>query len=463
MGRPMPETREADVCIVGAGFAGLVAARDLVAAGRSVLVLEARDRVGGRVLNHDIGDGKVIEVGGQWVGPTQDRMHGLAEQLGIETFPTYETGDSLVRIMGKRYRFSGDVPRMNPVAMADLAQAVLRLDRLARRVPLEEPWRAPRAVRWDSETLETWLRRNVRTGRVRSLLSLFIASVFATEPATFSLLHALFYVHSGTSFDVLTRFSGGAQQDRFVGGSQLVAIRLAETLGEAIVLGAPVRRIKQAAGAVVVESDRVAVRARRAIVAIPPALAGRIAYDPILPGARDQLTQRLPQGSVIKAQAIYDEPFWRDEGLSGFAADSGSPVSFTVDNSPMDGSPGVLAGFVEGDHARQLGRLKPDDRRRVILESLGRSFGPRSATPREYVELDWSEEEWTRGCYGAHFPPGVWTRYGSALRQAVDLIHWAGTETASVWNGYMDGAVRSGERAAAEVLELLGEQAAKSD
>jgi monoamine oxidase len=221
------EKREADVCVVGAGFAGLVAARDLLAGGRSVIVLEARSRVGGRVLNHDVGDGKVIELGGQWIGPTQDRMYALAGQLGIETFPTYETGEALARLMGKRYRFGGDVPRMNPVAMADLAQAVLRLDRLARRVPVEEPWRAPGASRWDSQTLETWLRRNVRTPRVRSLLHLFLATIFATEPATFSLLHGLFYIHSGTSFDVLTRFSGGAQQDRFMGGSQLLAIRLA--------------------------------------------------------------------------------------------------------------------------------------------------------------------------------------------------------------------------------------------
>ena len=448
---------------MGAGFAGLVAARDLVAAGRSVVVLEARDRVGGRVLNHDLGDGKVIEVGGQWVGPTQDRVYTLARQLGIETFPTYETGESLARIEGKRYRFTGDVPRMNPVAMADLAQAVLRLDRLARRIPLEEPWRAPGATRWDSQTLETWLRRNVRTRRIRSLLHLFITTVFATEPATISLLHALFYVHSGTSFDVLTRFSGGAQQDRFVGGSQLVAIRLAEALGEAVVLGSPVHRIHQTNGVVKVESDRATVRARRAIVAVPPALAGRITYEPILPGARDQLTQRLPQGSVIKAQAIYDEPFWRAEGLSGIAADSGSPASFTVDNSPVDGSPGVLVGFIEGDHARQLGRLDPSDRRRIVLESLGRSFGPRAASPRDYVELDWSEEQWTRGCYGAHFPPGVWTQYGSALRQPVGLIHWAGTETSSVWNGYMDGAVRSGERATAEVLEVLDKQTPTGD
>jgi monoamine oxidase len=216
----MPKTREADVCIVGAGFAGLVAARDLVAAGRSVVVLEARDRVGGRVLNHDLGDGKVIEVGGQWVGPTQDRMYALTGQLGIETFPTYETGESLARIEGKRYRFTADVPRMNPVVMADFAQAVLRLDRLARRVPLEEPWRAPGATRWDSQSLETWLRRNVRTSRIRSLLHLFITTVFATEPATFSLLHAASpgdYVELDWSEEEWTRGCYGAHFPRASG------------------------------------------------------------------------------------------------------------------------------------------------------------------------------------------------------------------------------------------------------
>lgn len=448
----MPETREADVCVVGAGVAGLVAARNVVASGRSTVVLEARGRVGGRVVNRDIGGGKVVEMGGQWIGPTQDRMYELAKELGIETFPTYFTGKTIAVLDGKGYRFTGEMPRMNPIGMADLAQAVLRLERLARRIPVEEPWRAPRAGFQDATTFETWLRRNVRTRRARALLDLFLTATFATEPGTFSLLHGLFYIRSGTSFDVLTRVSGGAQQDRLVGGSQLVALRLAERLGDAVVLDAPVRRIDQSGPAVEVESDRLTVRAHRAIVAIPPVLAGRIQYAPTLPGRRDQLTQRLPQGSVIKAQAIYDEPFWRTEGLSGAAAHTGLPVSLTVDNSPHDGVPGVLVGFIEGGHARRLGEADPADRRRVVLDAFTEHFGARASSPRDYAEMDWTAEEWTRGCYGAHFPPGVWTQFGPALHQPVGRIHWAGTETSPIWNGYMEGAARSGERAAAEVL-----------
>jgi monoamine oxidase len=449
------ETRDVDVCVVGAGLAGLIAAREVIAAGRSVIVLEARDRVGGRILNHSLGQGKVVEMGGQWIGPTQDRMYGLAKDLGIETFPMYFTGTSMAVLEGKRFRFTGEMPRMNPVATGDLAQAVLRLERLARRIPLDEPWRAPRAAVQDAQTLDTWLRRNVGTRRARALLELFLTATFATEPASFSLLHGLFYIRSGTSFDVLTRVSGGAQQDRLMGGSQLMALRLAESLGDDVVLGAPVRRIDQTGPAVRIKNDRGAVTAQQVIVAIPQALAGRIDYAPSLPGSRDQLTQRLPQGSVIKAQMVYDEPFWRADGLSGLAAHTGSPVSLTADNSPSDGAPGVLVSFVEGRNARRLGEMDAAERRRLIIDAVARQFGSRAAEPRDYIEKDWTAERWTRGCYGAHFPPSVWTEYGPALRAPVGRIHWASTETSSVWNGYMEGAVRSGERAAVEVLELL--------
>lgn len=446
------DERQVDVAVVGAGLAGLTAARAIAAAGASAVVLEARDRVGGRVLNEAIGNDKVVEMGGQWIGPTQDRMYALAEELGINTFPTYFTGDTIAVLEGKRYRFTGEMPRLNPVAMADVAQAVFRLERLARRIPLEEPWRAPGAGSQDATTFDTWIRRNLRTRRARALLHLFLTITFATEPAMFSFLHGLFYFRSGTSFDILMRISGGAQQDRFVGGSQLMAVRLAEPLGDAVILNAPVRRIEQTGKGVVIGSDRGAVQARRAIVAIPPALAGRIDYAPALPGRRDQLTQRLPQGSAIKVQTVYDEPFWRAEGLSGTAFHTALPVSVTVDNSPPDGTPGVLVGFIEGHHARRLGEADAPDRRRVILDALAGHFGQRAASPRQYFEKDWTAEEWTRGCYGAHFPPGVWTQYGSALRAPVGRIHWAGTETSPIWNGYMEGAVRSGERAAQEVI-----------
>jgi monoamine oxidase len=277
--------------------------------------------------------------------------------------------------------------------------------------------------------------------------------VFAAEPQDFSLLHALFYTHSGGGVDALAGVRDGAQQDRYVGGSQLVPIRMAEELGADVLrLGAAVRRIEQRGDVVTVLAHGLLVTARHAIVAIPPVLAGRVDYDPPLPGYRDQLTQRVPAGSVIKCNVVYEAPFWRDLGLTGQATGDRGPVKVVFDNSPPSGTPGVLLAFLEGAHARVLNRVAPHDRRRAVIGSLVEFFGPKAADVVEYVELDWSEEEWTRGCYGAHFPCGVWTQFGAALREPCGRIHWAGAETATVWSGYMDGALQSGARAATEVL-----------
>jgi monoamine oxidase len=448
--------READVVVVGAGLAGLAAARAVRAAGASAVVLEARDRVGGRTLNHDIGEGKVVEVGGQWVGPTQDRLYGLARELGVETFPTYGEGEHLIEWRGRRVRYTGVIPRINPAVLADVGQAQFRLDRMARQVPLEEPWRAPKAADWDSQTFATWLRRNVASPAARTIFEIGTEAVWAQEPGDLSLLHVLFYTHSAGGFDALIGTEGGAQQDRFVGGSQLLSLRAAEALGDDVVLGAPVRTIVHGGdGGVRVGADGADAAGRRAIVAIPPTLAARIAYDPPLPGHRDQLTQRMAQGTVAKCMAIYDEPFWRADGLTGQATSDAGPVRVTFDNSPPDGRPGVMLGFLEGRHARRAGRMAAHDRRRMVVDCFARLFGPRAATPDGYVERLWAEEEWTRGCYGAAMPTGAWTEFGDAVRAPIGRLHWAGAETATVWSGYMDGAVRSGERAAAEALAAL--------
>jgi monoamine oxidase len=335
-------------------------------------------------------------------------------------------------------------------------RAQRRLNQLARRVPLDAPWEAPNAARLDGQTAATWMRRNLATKSGRMLLGLGVEAVWAAQPEDMSLLHVLFYIHSAGSLERLFDTEGGAQQDRFVGGSQLIPIRMAEGLGEErVVLSAPVRRIEHGTDEVTVHAGGTAVRARRAIVAIAPTLAGRIAYDPPLPGYRDQLTQRMPLGTVAKCMAIYGEPFWRAEGLSGQGTSDRGPVRVTYDNSPPDGSPGVVLGFLEGRHARELGRLAPDERRTAVVDCFARLFGPRAAKPDEYVERLWAEEEWTRGCYGCHMPTGAWTNYGPALHARIGPLHWAGAEYARVWNGYMDGAVRSGDATAAEVLELL--------
>ena len=446
--------READVVVVGAGLAGLAAARELTARGASVVVVEARDRVGGRVLNHELGDGKVVEVGGQWIGPTQDRLADLARQLGVETFPTHAAGHNLLEYGGRVRRYTGTIPRINPAVLVDVEQAQKRLNRLARSVPLHAPWEAPDALKLDGQTVATWMRRNLATKAGRMLLQLGVEAVWAAQPEDLSLLHVLFYIHSAGSLERLFDTAGGAQQDRFVGGSQLLAIRMADEIGaERLVLGTPVRRIEHGPDGVTLHADAPVARGRRAIVAIAPTLAGRVAYDPPLPGYRDQLTQRMPLGTVAKCMAVYAEPFWRSEGLSGQATSELGPVRVTYDNSPPDGSPGVLLGFLEGRHARELGRLRPEERRTAVIDCFARLFGPRAASPDDYVERLWAEEEWTRGCYGCHMPTGAWTSHGQALHPPIGPLHWAGAEYAHVWNGYMDGAVRSGEETARTILE----------
>ena len=450
------QIHDADVVVVGAGFAGLAAARELTARGASVIVLEARDRVGGRVLNHSIGEGKVVEVGAQWIGPTQDRLAALAEATGVATFPTHGEGFNLLEYDGRLRRYRGSIPRINPVVLLDVERAQRKLDRLARRVPLQAPWEAAGAARLDGQTVATWMRHNLATKAGRMLLELGIESVWAAQPEDVSLLHVLFYIHSAGGLSRLFDTEGGAQQDRFVGGSQLVALRLAAGLGEErLVLSAPARRIEHGHDGVTVHADGVVARGRRAIVAIAPTLAGRIAYGPPLPGYRDQLTQRMPLGTVAKCMALYEEPFWRDEGLSGQGLSDTGPVKLTFDNSPPDGSPGVLLGFLEGRQARELGRLPADVRRAAVVDCFARLYGPRAARPVDYVERLWAEEEWSRGCYGCHLPTGAWTAYGPALREPIGPLHWAGAEYATVWNGYMDGAIRSGEHSAREALDRL--------
>jgi monoamine oxidase len=290
-----------------------------------------------------------------------------------------------------------------------------------------------------SERARTWLRSIVR-------------GTLAAEPRDASLLHTLFFIRSGGGIARLIDTKGGAQERCFHQGAQVISIRLAEWLGERVVLGAPAEVVRHGDDGVEVEAAGRTVTGGRAILAVPPTVAGRIGYRPAMPGWRNQLTQRVPMGSVIKFHALYDQPFWRDEGLSGFAVSDDGPVSVVYDTSPDAGSPGVLVGFIEGEHARAWARHAPAERQAGIRARLADFFGERGGRPRELLEWSWAEEEHTGGCYAGYFPPGVWTSYGQALREPVGRLHWAGTETATEWISYMDGAVRSGERAADEVL-----------
>ncbi|AYC31713.1 flavin monoamine oxidase family protein [Pseudomonas cavernae] len=443
-----------DAIVVGAGISGLTAAWRLAQAGKRVRVLEANDRVGGRTLNHRFTSGEVVEVGGQWVGPTQARILGLLNELQLETFPLWNQGDNLTLFGGKLKSYRGTIPRFAPHVLLDVLQAQVRLDRLAKQIPLDDPSRHPRAGEWDRMTFAEWIRRSLKTGQGRQVLELVSGAVFAAAPHDLSFLHVLFYIRSGTDLDTLLGVANGAQQDRILGGSQRICEELAARLGDAVRLGQPVRALRQDEAGVELLTDSASHQSARVIMAIPPTLLLRITQEPLLPGWRDQLLQRLPQGAVIKCMALYETPFWRARGLSGQATSERGPVRLTFDNSVPGSSKGVLMGFIEGDEARQWSAAAADERRAAVLECFARYFGAEAQQPREYVDQCWADEPFARGCYAALFPPGLWSNGAARLRQPVGRLHFAGTETATRWMGYFDGAVQAGERAAAEVLAL---------
>jgi monoamine oxidase len=422
--------------------------------------------VGGRVLNHSLGSGDYAELGAMFFGPTQDRIQALASDVGVGTFPTYNTGKNVFWANGRRLEYPNDTPLgtapPDPVVAGDIALAVAQLDDMSTKVPVDSPWSSPNAEEWDRQTLDTWLRANTSgSAEFMAVVSAATEAIFGCEPRELSLLYTLFYIaasgdeqNPGT-FERNFNTTGGAQESRFAGGAQQVPLQVAAQLGSRVLLNAPVRRIDQTSTGVSVFCDPFTVTGKRVIVAIPPTLAGRIDYRPALPPLRDQLTQHMPQGTLMKFEAVYDRPFWRDKGLNGQAVSENGPVKVTFDTSPPDGSPGIMMGFIGGHDARVWEERSAGDRRAAALQNLANYFGNEALNPRSIVEFNWSTEVWNRGCPVAVLAPGTLIDFGAALRTPVGRIHWAGTETSTYWNGYMDGAVRSGERAAQEALAGL--------
>jgi monoamine oxidase len=425
-------------------------------------VLEARDRVGGRTLNHRVQKGVIAEVGGQYVGPTQDRVLALGKAVGVGTFKTYNEGDNVLLLNGKLSRYPA-TPGLSPDP--DFQEAILtsitKLNPMSEEVPVEAPWKAPKAEEWDKLSLGRWRDQNISATGARRLFDIAAEALWGAESDELTLLYALWYTASAGNekakgdFTRLISTPGGAQESRFVGGSQRIPILVAKKLGSQVVLKSPVRRIAQHHGKVIVTSDRMVVEAREVIVAVPPKLLLGIHFEPGLPSAHRKLAEGTPPGRLIKWEAVYDKPFWRDDGYSGQAVSEQGPANTTFDNTPPSGSPGILFGFIGGKQARAYAMLSRSARRGVVLDNFVTYFGDEALNPKASFELDWHQEAWTRGCPVGHTGRNVLHRYGHVLRKPVGHVHWAGTETADYWNGYMDGAVRSGERAAKEVLGAL--------
>jgi len=439
---------KADVIVIGAGFAGLKAAQELVAMGRSVILLEAKDRVGGRVKRAEVA-GRVADVGGQWVGAGHTELVAEATRQGIGTYEQYETGKTVMQLLSKVVHFSGTVPRMNPLALIELFRLQRRWEREMKQVPADAPWAAPKAVEWDAMTLESWIVKNVRTKAAREFARLVPRGAWAAEAQQVSYLWFLDALRSGTGLDYLMGVKNGALDSKFVGGMQQVAQRMADELGERVVLGAAVRKVVQNSEGVRVTTDSGDFEGRFLIIAAPPGPIARIVFEPPLPAARDGLHQRMPMGNIIKVIVAYREPFWRTDGFSGQVATDDDTLGLALDDT-QSGDQGVLLCFIEGRHALEMSAAGKDMRKQKVIDSLVRFFGPQAADYIAYEDNDWMLEPYTHG-YVGHMPPGVMTRFGHALREPCGRIHWAGTETATEWAGYIEGAVCSGIRAAKEV------------
>jgi L-amino acid dehydrogenase len=450
--------RQVDVVIVGAGLSGLTAALRLTQTGRSVVVLEAGDHVGGRMLREQTSDGAYVDLGGQWVGPTQDRILALADELSVQRFPWYHDGETVFIFNGDRGEFDGNFPPFEgeppplpPAEVEDAEQAWQAVEDLAATVPIEAPWDAPNASQLDSETAETWMDANASGDFARFVIAqnCRIGGSGAFEPSQASALHLAWTQANAPQSEEPERYL-------FVGAAGQIPGLIAAQLGDSVTLNAPVWGIEQDGITGVRVHGRAGVYGGQfAIVAVPPTLAGGIHYDPPLPARRQQLTQRMPMGSLLKVNAIYPYAFWRQSGLSGVGTGDLPVAQFTADSSPPGGSPGILTSFIAGDAAVSAGLVSSKARQEAVLRDFVDFFGDEAAAPIQFIEKNWPSNPRTGGAFTDFMAPGVWTSYGQALRAPIGRLFWAGTETAYRWSGYFDGAVRAGEDAAAAVMALL--------
>ena len=455
-----------DVVVVGAGLAGLVAARQLRRSGLSVGVIEAAPAVGDRMVRtrlplEEARTPAWVDLGGQWVGPSHSRFLALLEAHGLRRFPSPHGGKTVLCFGSHRCTFSGffqGFPEGQPPSVPsgdwdDAMAALKQFQALVASLPEGHPHHHPDAAALDRLSFQDWIDSHTHTPFAAWYFAYFCRAVGflgPAEPDQVSLLHVAWGQRTASQGD-------HPEEDLIHGGAGQLPGLLAEGLGDALVLGEPVRAIHQSEGeeAVEVITDRASHRCRAVIVAMPPARAGAIRFTPALPADRIALQEGMAMGNCTKVLIAYGRPWWRESGLSGIAIGDRPWVELCADSSDPETGLGVIAAFVVGRRRERWAALGPEQRRAAVLEDLAAYFGPMALEPLEYVEKNWPEEPFIGGAFAAWMPPGLWTRSGDALLRPHGRVYWAGTEVAERWPGFFEGAVDSGERAATAVAALL--------
>ncbi|MBD0692076.1 flavin monoamine oxidase family protein [Streptomyces sp. CBMA123] len=440
-----------DVVVVGAGFAGLSAAERLTSEGRSVLVVEGRDRVGGRSLSGEVA-GVKVDLGATWVARRHTAIRDLASRVGCTTTAQFNQGRNVLWMAGRRRTYSGTIPKVSPAALVDMARIQTAVNKLVASVYVNAAWESPEAGRLDAVSFGEWLDRKNALPSTRALMTVVSKVQWGCAPGDVSLLHALRYIRAAGGIDHMLDVEGGQQQDRFVETTQEIAKRVADRLGDSVRLATPVRRIAQDDHGVTVRTDVGEVHARYAIVTAPPAHRVDIEFDPALPEQAEGLTRTWRMGVLSKAFVAYEKPFWRAGGLSGEALTDTGTVFITFDVSPAPGGPGVLMAFCD---PRVFDGFGPEARRSRVVQQLVGLYGPQASTPIDYTDHCWGSEPFAPGGPNPAVAPYATVSYGKALTEPHGRIHWAGTETAGEWAGSMNGAVLTGQRAAERITALL--------
>ena len=455
--------RAVDVVVVGAGLSGLICARALKRSGLVVRLLEARDRIGGRLESYTTASGTVVDLGGQWVGATHHRMNSLLEDLQLRRFPSFYDGEGIFHWQGEAHRAglepetTSSVVFFRPDALplpTDQIVQTLQLQReffhLVEQVPASAPWTAPGAMQLDRTTIASWLSRRQACPLARYPFSWLtrVGGSGGFEPWESSMLHLAWT-------QAVAPQREGPETWLVEGGMGQVAQRLAAELTPCLQLGAPVRAIEDTGTGVRVHHSAGALEAKAVVVAIPPPLRLGLHFSPPLPASWRGLLQRSPMGAMVKVLALYPKAFWREDGLNGLGLGTLPTLELVADSSPPGGRPGILAGFIAAERAVQW-QGQPEARREAMVRAdLASYFGPRAASPTQLILKNWNGEPWSSGAFTSFLIPGTWHTYGSIWQEPHGRVIWAGTEAAQRWPGYFEGAIEAGLTAAGKAKEWL--------